>query len=100
MIPEVTGGAVSSTTSSPCSLPTAPSREARSTFNGTTSHRRHGSGGPMSSAIQPRLHHLAITVTDLDASVRWYGSVFGLQPVLDLPHPGGLGRILAGPDGD
>ena len=27
---------------------------------------------------QPRLHHLAITVTDLEASVQWYESVFDL----------------------
>ncbi len=52
----------------------------------------------MSNPPQPRLHHLAITVTDLDASVEWYGSVFDVHPVLDVPHQGGLGRILAGPD--
>ena len=47
----------------------------------------------MPIVAQPRLHHLAITVTDLDASVRWYASVFDVHPVLDAPHPGGLGRI-------
>ena len=52
----------------------------------------------MSNITQPRLHHLAITVTDLDASVRWYESVFDVHPVLDIPHPGGVGRILAGTD--
>ena len=52
----------------------------------------------MSNVTQPRLHHLAITVTDLDASVRWYESVFDVHPVLDVPHPGGVGRILAGTD--
>ena len=52
----------------------------------------------MSSVTQPRLHHLAVTVTDLDASVAWYGSIFDVHPVLDVPHPGGVGRILAGPD--
>ena len=50
------------------------------------------------SAVQPRLHHLALTVTDLDASVRWYGSVFDVHPILDVPHPGGVGRILADAD--
>jgi len=53
----------------------------------------------MSSVTQPRLHHLAVTVTDLDASVAWYGSVFAVQPVLDVPHPGGVGKILADADG-
>jgi catechol 2,3-dioxygenase-like lactoylglutathione lyase family enzyme len=52
----------------------------------------------MSNITQPRLHHLAITVTDLEASVQWYESVFDLHPVLDLPHPGGVGRVLAGTD--
>jgi len=52
----------------------------------------------MTSVAQPRLHHLALTVTDLDASVRWYAEVFGVRPLLDVPHPGGVGRILADPD--
>ena len=52
----------------------------------------------MPSVIQPRLHHLAVTVTDLDASVAWYGSIFDVHPVLDVPHPGGVGKVLAGPD--
>ncbi len=42
-----------------------------------------------------RLHHLALTVRDLDASVDWYGQVFGVKPLMDVPHPGGLGRVLA-----
>ena len=41
------------------------------------------------------LHHLALTVTDLDASVAWYESVFDVHPVMDVPHPGGVGKILA-----
>lgn len=46
----------------------------------------------------PRLHHLAITVRDLDASVEWYSRVFGLQHLMDVPHPGGLGRLLVDDD--
>ena len=52
----------------------------------------------MPSVTQPRLHHLAVTVTDLDASVAWYGSVFDVHPVMDVPHSGGVGKILAGHD--
>jgi glyoxylase I family protein len=52
----------------------------------------------MTSVTQPTLHHLALTVTDLDSSVQWYGEVFGVRPVLDVPHEGGVGRILAGED--
>ena len=54
----------------------------------------------MSSPAQPRFHHLAITVTDLDTSIQWYESVFDVHPILDVPHPGGVGRILAGTDGE
>lgn len=49
----------------------------------------------MSDAPQLRLHHLALTVADLDASVQWYEAVFDVHPVLDVPHLGGVGRILA-----
>jgi catechol 2,3-dioxygenase-like lactoylglutathione lyase family enzyme len=52
----------------------------------------------MPTVTQPRLHHLAITVTDLDASVRWYESVFDVHHLMDEPHPGGVGRILADAD--
>jgi catechol 2,3-dioxygenase-like lactoylglutathione lyase family enzyme len=52
----------------------------------------------MTTVTQPRLHHLALTVTDLDSSVQWYGEVFGVQPILDVPHQGGVGRILADAD--
>ncbi len=49
----------------------------------------------MSSVTHPRLHHLALTVTDLDVSVRWYESVFGVTFLMDAPHQGGVGRVLA-----
>ena len=52
----------------------------------------------MSTVTQAKLHHLALTVTDLDASVRWYGEVFDVHPVMDVPHKGGVGRILADAD--
>jgi glyoxylase I family protein len=42
----------------------------------------------------PRLHHIALTVRDLDASVAWYSRVFSLTRLMDVPHPGGLGRVL------
>lgn len=52
----------------------------------------------MTTVAQPRLHHLALTVTDLDSSVEWYGDVFDVHPILDVPHQGGVGRILADAD--
>ncbi|TCC18028.1 VOC family protein [Kribbella speibonae] len=52
----------------------------------------------MTTVPQPGLHHLALTVTDLESSVQWYGDVFDVHPVLDVPHQGGVGRILADAD--
>ena len=46
------------------------------------------------TVTQARLHHLALTVRDLDASVEWYAHVFGIKPLMDVPHPGGLGRVM------
>jgi glyoxylase I family protein len=45
------------------------------------------------------LHHVCLTVTDADASERFYSSVFGFDRVLELPDEGGRGykRILMHP---
>jgi glyoxylase I family protein len=52
----------------------------------------------MPSPTRPRLHHIAITVTDLDASITWYERVFGVAFRMEVPHPGGTGKILADED--
>jgi catechol 2,3-dioxygenase-like lactoylglutathione lyase family enzyme len=49
----------------------------------------------MTAVSAPKMHHIALTVTDVDASVRWYEDVFGLKFMMDVPHPGGLGKLLA-----
>jgi catechol 2,3-dioxygenase-like lactoylglutathione lyase family enzyme len=49
----------------------------------------------MPSPHRPRLHHIAITVTDLEASIAWYERVFGISFRMEVPHPGGTGKILA-----
>ena len=49
----------------------------------------------MESVTRPQLHHIALTVTDLDTSVHWYEEVFGLRFQKDIPHDGGVGRLLA-----
>ena len=49
----------------------------------------------MPSPTRPSLHHIAITVTDLEASIAWYESVFGVAYRMEVPHPGGTGKILA-----
>ena len=47
----------------------------------------------MAALTRPRLH-IALTVTDLEASVAWYEQVFGLRHVNDVPHEGGTAKIL------
>lgn len=48
------------------------------------------------TAVTPvRLHHIALTVRHIDASVAWYEKVFGVRHVMDAPHDGGTARILA-----
>ena len=49
----------------------------------------------MTTLARPTIHHVALTVTDLDASVRWYEQVFGLTVQMDAPHQGGVGKVLA-----
>ena len=53
----------------------------------------------MTMPSRPQLHHIAVTVTDLEASTRWYQGVFGLATRMDIPHEGGLGRILSDESG-
>src|SRR5687767_6864730 len=49
----------------------------------------------MENPTRPSLHHIAITVTDLEASIAWYERVFGVAFRLEDPHSGGTGKILA-----
>src|SRR3954451_17761043 len=37
----------------------------------------------------PSLAHIAVTVTNLDRSTRWYTALFGSEPVLDEDEDGG-----------
>lgn len=45
------------------------------------------------------IHHLALTVTDADASIAWYQRVFGLVRLGEYTHPdgGGYGVVLVHP---
>lgn len=52
----------------------------------------------MPSPTRLNLHHIALTVTDLDASIPWYERVFGITFKMEVPHPGGTGKILADDD--
>jgi glyoxylase I family protein len=44
------------------------------------------------------VHHLSLTVTDLDASAAWYREVFGLQQVMEEPHEGGRALVFMQPE--
>src|SRR4051794_2548877 len=50
------------------------------------------------SPVRPHVHHVALTVSDLDASVAWYEKVFAVGYLMDAPHEGGTARILADPE--
>jgi catechol 2,3-dioxygenase-like lactoylglutathione lyase family enzyme len=44
------------------------------------------------------VHHLSLTVTDLDASAAWYREVFGLQQVMEETHEGGRALVFMQPE--
>src|ERR671921_616088 len=50
------------------------------------------------SPVRLHVHHVALTVSDLDASVAWYEEVFAVGYLMDAPHEGGTARILADPE--
>ncbi|HEX3565314.1 MAG TPA: VOC family protein [Acidimicrobiales bacterium] len=39
--------------------------------------------------------HVALTVTDLDASIEWYSRIFDVHYVMEEAHQGGIGKLLA-----
>jgi len=49
----------------------------------------------MARAPQTSIHHIALTVTDLDASIAWYEKIFGISYRLEEAHAGGTGKLLA-----
>jgi glyoxylase I family protein len=49
----------------------------------------------MPTTTLPNLHHAALTVTDLERSIRWYEQLFGITYKMDTPHQGGIGKLLA-----
>jgi glyoxylase I family protein len=42
--------------------------------------------------------HVALTVTDVDASVAWYRRVLGMEQAGIAPHEGGFGIVMSTPD--
>ena len=46
------------------------------------------------------IHHVSITVTDIERSVPWYSEVFGFEKLMDEQHPNdeGYAIVLGKPD--
>ena len=46
------------------------------------------------------IHHISVTVTDIERSVPWYSEVLGLTKLMDETHPDGSGYavVLGKPD--
>ena len=49
----------------------------------------------MTTVPRPVISHIALTVTDLDTSIEWYGKVFDIKHLMDVPHEGGIGKLMA-----
>ena len=45
------------------------------------------------------IHHVSVTVTDIERSVPWYSELLGLTKLMEEPHPDGTGYavVLGGP---
>ena len=43
------------------------------------------------------MHHVGITVTDLERSLQWYGEMLGCVPVFEETHPGGRVVVMIRP---
>jgi len=46
------------------------------------------------------IHHVSVTVTDIERSVAWYGELLGLEKMMEEKHPdgGGYAIVLGKPD--
>jgi glyoxylase I family protein len=52
----------------------------------------------MTRPTRPDVHHVALTVTDVDSSVAWYERIFDIRHQADIPHEGGVGKLLSNED--
>jgi glyoxylase I family protein len=50
--------------------------------------RAEGSDTPLMTDLPDSLHHVALTVTNLEASRAWYCRLLGADPVIDELRPG------------
>jgi glyoxylase I family protein len=52
----------------------------------------------MTRPTRPNVHHVALTVTDVDSSIGWYERIFDIRHQVDIPHEGGVGKLLSNED--
>ena len=52
----------------------------------------------MSPPARPAIGHVALTVTDVEASIAWYSKVFDIKQLMEEEHKGGTGKVLATED--
>ncbi len=52
----------------------------------------------MPAVARAHLHHVALTVKSLEASIPWYEKVFGITYQMEEPHKGGVGKLLTDPE--
>jgi catechol 2,3-dioxygenase-like lactoylglutathione lyase family enzyme len=55
---------------------------------------RNDEEADMSNPGRPVISHVALTVTDLDASIAWYQRVFDIKQMMEEEHEGGIGKLL------
>ncbi len=52
----------------------------------------------MTEPARPTVHHVALTVSDVDVSIPWYDRIFDIRFQTDIPHAGGVGKLLGNKD--
>ena len=52
----------------------------------------------MAAVARTDLHHIALTVKSLEASIPWYEKVFGIKYQMEERHKGGVGKLLTNPE--
>lgn len=73
--------------------------EARMTHTASTSAETVAGAEAAAPPPLGAIHHLSLTVTDLDASLAWYQRLFGLMKIMDEEHAGGRAVVLMHPSG-
>ena len=52
-------------------------------------HQKHLGPAPIAPPAVTTIHHISLTVTNLERSVAWYSDLLGLTKIMDEPHQAG-----------